>query len=117
MSKHNETGTKGEQIAKNFLINNGYIILHTNWRFEKKEVDIIAEKNDTLVFIEVKTRTGVTYGFPEEGVTAKKINFLKIAAEAFINAHPQYQAIRFDVIGILFNQLDIKEITHYKAAF
>lgn len=115
MSKHNETGTKGEQIAKNFLINNGYIILHTNWHYDRKEVDIVAHRNNTLVFIEVKTRTNSSYGFPEEAVTLKKQNFLKYAAAAYIDTFPQYSEIRFDVISIMLTT--IPDIVHYEGAF
>ncbi len=88
MSKHNETGIKGEQIAGIFLLNKGYSILFTNWRHGKKEVDIIAQKDEFLIFIEVKTRTNFNFGFPEESVNTKKKNFLRAAAEAFLELNP-----------------------------
>src|SRR5579872_6454801 len=112
MSKHNETGIKGEQIAINFLLKKGYKILFTNWRHSRKEVDVIAEKDDFLVFVEVKTRTNFDFGFPEEAVNTQKKDFLRIAAGAFIEANPHFSNIRFDVISILLHK-NI-EIIHYE---
>ncbi|HXS37971.1 MAG TPA: YraN family protein [Flavipsychrobacter sp.] len=117
MSKHNETGIKGEEIAGNFLLKNGYAILQRNWCFGKKEVDIIAKKGDILIFIEVKTRSNFDFGFPEEAVTAKKQSFLKIAAEAYIEANPEHNTIRFDIISVLLDRGNIKEILHFEDAF
>jgi len=99
MAKHNETGLKGEQIAENFLLNKGFKILHRNWRFERKEIDLVATVGDLLVFTEVKTRKNFLFGFPEEFVDAKKQGFMKLAAEAFMYENSQYMSVRFDIIG------------------
>ena len=117
MSKHNEIGIKGEQIAADFLLNKGYIIVHRNWRSGKKEVDIIALKGDMLVIVEIKTRSNLDFGFPEEAVTRKKQQFLKAAADAFMSNNPQYLNIRFDIISILLEGENIKEIMHFEEAF
>lgn len=117
MSKHNETGIKGEQIAVNFLIKKGYNILFTNWRHGKKEVDIIASTHDILVFVEVKTRSNFDFGYPEEAVTVKKQQFLQTAAEAFLEINNNYSNIRFDIISILLHHGSVKEIIHYEDAF
>jgi len=117
MSKHKETGIKGEQLAANFLLNNGYIILERNWRFGKKEVDIIAKQGNTLVFVEVKARNSFDFGFPEEAVTITKQNFLKIAAEAYADTNNDYENIRFDILSILLNHDELKEIVHFEDAF
>lgn len=117
MAKHNETGLKGEQIAENFLQDKGYTILHRNWRFERKEVDIIAYKGDLLVFTEVKTRKNFDFGFPEEFVDQRKQGFMKQAAEAFTNEHPQYMTIRFDIISICMDKGCVNDITHFEDAF
>lgn len=117
MAKHNETGIKGEVIAKNFLQNLGYKILHTNWRWDKKEVDIIAEKEGLLVFVEVKTRSSSYFGYPEDAVTEQKQEFLKLAAEEFLYQNPQFREIRFDIIGILSSNSINHEITHFEDAF
>lgn len=117
MSKHNETGIKGEQIAGNFLLKKGYSILFSNWRHGKKEVDIIAKKDNFLIFIEVKTRTSFDFGFPEEAVNARKKEFLKAAAEAFMASNPQFLNIRFDIISVLLYKETAREILHYENAF
>lgn len=117
MAKHNETGIKGEQIAENFLLKKDYAILHNNWRFGHKEVDIIAEKNNVLVFVEVKTRTGYDFGFPEEAVNTKKQQFLRLAAQAFLEANTRFSYARFDTISILLESGLAKEIIHFEDAF
>ena len=117
MSKHNKIGIKGEQIAADFLLNKGYIIVHKNWRSGKKEIDIIASKGDMLVIVEIKTRSSYGFGFPEEAVNRKKQQFLKVAAEAFICYNPEYRNIRFDIISILMEGENIKEIVHFEEAF
>lgn len=117
MTKHKETGIKGEQIARNFLENLGYNILYTNWKYEKKEVDIIATFNNLLIFIEVKTRTSFDFGFPEEAVNTKKQSYLKTAADEFLYQHPQYEQLRFDIISILLKNGDVKELKHIEDAF
>jgi putative endonuclease len=117
MAKHNETGLKGEQIAENFLQEKGYTILHKNWRFERKEIDIIAHKGDLLVFTEVKTRKNFDFGFPEEYVDMKKQGFMKLAAVAFTNENPAYMNIRFDIISICMDKNIVSDITHFEDAF
>lgn len=117
MAKHNETGIKGEQIAENFLLKKGYSILHRNWCFERKEVDLIAYKDDILVFVEVKTRNRIDFGFPEEAVNTRKQNHLKIAAEAFMDANKEYQKIQFDIVSVLIEKDVVTEILHVEDAF
>jgi len=117
MSKHNKIGVKGEQIAADFLLNKGYIIVHKNWRSGRREVDIIAHKGDMLVIAEIKTRTSHEFGFPEEAVNRKKQQFLREAANAFMVENPQYRNIRFDIISIMIAGDDIKEIVHFEEAF
>ena len=117
MSKHNKIGVKGEQIAADFLLNKGYIIVHKNWRSRKKEVDIIAHKDGMLVIVEIKTRSNLGFGFPEEAVNRKKQQFLKVAADAFIAENPQYRNIRFDIISVLMDGEEVREIIHFEEAF
>ena len=117
MSKHSKIGIKGEQIAADFLLNKGYIILHRNWRSGKKEIDIIAFKDEVLVIAEIKTRSGSDLLFPEEAVNRKKQQYLKIAAAAFSDANPQYINIRFDIISVLLSGEEVKEIVHFEEAF
>ena len=117
MAKHNETGVKGEEIAENFLQTKGYNVLHRNWRWERKEVDIIAEHNGLLIFIEVKTRSDSYFGYPEDAVDEKKQDYLKTAAEEFLYQYPEYSQIRFDIISIITRKDIIQEIVHFEDAF
>jgi len=118
MFKHNETGIKGEAIAVKFLQKKGFIIIAQNWRFEKKEIDIIAKFNNILVFVEVKTRSNLRFGPPEESVGVKKQAFLKFAAEAFLAANNYNDCpIRFDVISIMLERGTLKDIQHFEDAF
>ncbi|HTN45012.1 MAG TPA: YraN family protein [Flavipsychrobacter sp.] len=117
MVKHKKTGAKGEEIAAEFLKNNGYNILHTNWTAGKKEVDIIATVGDLLVFVEVKTRRDFTFGYPEEAVTVTKQSYIKAAADAFLEANTQYLKLRFDIISIIYKADKLEEILHLEDAF
>ena len=76
MAEHNELGKQGEEQAVDFLQKNGYEILETNWIFQKAEIDIIARKEDTLAIIEVKTRSSIDFGLPQDFVKPKKIQQL-----------------------------------------
>lgn len=117
MLKHTEIGTKGELLAANFLINKGYAILETNWRTGKKEVDIIAESSDSIVFVEVKTRSNFDFGFPEEAVTEAKKKLLKQAAEEYFDQKKSLKNLRFDIISILQKGSNTIEIIHLVDAF
>lgn len=118
MGKHNETGIKGEQIAENFLQKKSYKILHRNWVSGKLEIDIVACKDDVLVFVEVKTRNRIDFGYPEEAVTLKKQAFLKRAAEAYMNEYREFLKLQFDIISVVIDKSgDIKEIHHIEDAF
>jgi putative endonuclease len=101
MAEHNELGKEGEELAVTFFTAKGYQVLHTNWRFGKHEIDLIAMHNNILHFIEVKSRSYSTYGFPEEKVTRKKILALFKAADEFLYRHPDYHNICFDILSIV----------------
>lgn len=75
MAEHNELGKLGEELAVDFLQKNGYDILETNWVFQKAEIDIIAQKDNTLVAVEVKTRSSIDFGLPQDFVKPKKFNY------------------------------------------
>lgn len=117
MSKHTEIGTNGEIQATIFLKNKNYHIVATNWRTGKKEVDIIAETDTEIIFVEVKTRSNFDYGFPEEAVTEQKKILLKQAAEAYFDQFESTKIIRFDIISILISGNEVKEIIHLEDAF
>jgi putative endonuclease len=100
MASHNELGARGE-ISIKFLRAKNYSILATNWRWQKAEVDIIAQIDNTLVFAEVKTRSSDTFIKPEEAVNEKKQQLLIDAAEAYCDANEIEMELRFDVIAIV----------------
>lgn len=110
MAKHNTIGKRGEQLAEEWLLNNGYTLLHKNWRHIHLEVDFIVCKNDTLYFFEVKTRTTTTFGNPEESVTTKKMKNLKEASAEYQYQYPQWKWIQFNVLAILIKN---KQITYW----
>ncbi len=117
MAYHNEIGAKGEAIAKKHLEDNGYKILEVNWRYRRAEVDLIAFKDSTLIFAEVKTRTGNSYGEPEDFVTYSKQGLMESAAEEYIYKLKHNDEIRFDIISILFDKFDSYNINHIEDAF
>jgi putative endonuclease len=96
-----ETGKAGEDLASQYAESRGFILLHRNWRYRHCEVDIIAHKNNTLHFIEVKTRTSFDFGAPEIRVNKAKLKNLKTAAEAYLHLNPQWKWIQFDILAIV----------------
>jgi putative endonuclease len=100
MAEHNLTGNTGEVLAAAWLAERGYTIIHRNWRHSRWEVDIIAEKDTILHFVEVKTRRTKKFGHPEENVDRKKIQNLMNAAEEYLYRHPKWKRIQFDILSI-----------------
>ncbi len=116
LTPQQKIGKKGEEIARQHLIMQGYEILETNWYFHHYELDIIARDGDELVIVEVKARTSSSYEHPSEAVTNRKIRFLVNAAEAYIQQHDSNLDTRFDVISIVFFG-DNFNLEHIKDAF
>jgi len=113
-----ETGKIGEDIAVKFLTRKGYRILKRNWRIRGGEIDIVATDHDTIVFVEVKSRTSTEYGTGEEAITFWKRKRLINAAKAYLRYRGEDYECRFDVISILFNERGrAKEINHIEDAF
>lgn len=75
MAEHNELGKLGEELAVEYLQNNDYTILETNWVFQKAEIDILAQKDNILAVVEVKTRSSIDFGLPQDFVKPKKFNY------------------------------------------
>ena len=116
MAEHNILGTKGEDLAKEFLIKNGYEILATNWHFRKVEVDIIATDGKEMVVVEVKTRTSNKFGEPEEFLSKQQQRNLVQAANAYSEISHNPLDIRFDIVSIIYNNAEHR-IYHIKDAF
>lgn len=100
MAEHNELGKLGEDLAVDYLKKNGYTILDTNWTFQKAEIDIIAQKENTLAIVEVKTRSSLDFGLPQDFVKPKKIQLLVKAVDAYVNENNLDKEVRFDIIAI-----------------
>ena len=100
MAEHNELGKLGEELAVEFLRKEGYRILETNWTFQKAEIDILAQKENTLAVIEVKTRSSLDFGLPQDFVKPKKIQLLVKAVDAFVSERDLDIQVRFDIIAV-----------------
>ena len=116
MASHNKLGHLGENIAKKFLQQKGFIIIALNWRHLHYEIDIISKHQNVLVFVEVKTRSTYRYGFPDASIDHKKENRLREAAEIYIEQKDLHNEIRFDIVSIVKNNLEEK-IYHIIDAF
>ena len=118
MHSKNQIGQYGESIAIEYLDKLGYQILETNWRFKRAEIDIIAKKAETLVFIEVKTRTYTFYGQPEDSIDASKEAFIIDAAQRYMEKIGHNWEVRFDIISIILaKNKKLEKISHFKDAF
>lgn len=100
MAEHNELGKLGEELAVEYLQKNGYSIIETNWTYQKAEIDIIAQKDDLLAVVEVKTRSSIDFGLPQDFVKPKKIQLLIKAVNAFVEQRNLDLEVRFDIIAI-----------------
>ncbi len=116
MAKHNELGKKGEQLAVEFLEQKGYHIIERNYRFDKAEVDIIAQRKDTLAIIEVKTRSSIDFGNPQDFVKPKQIKNLVKAVDEYVTVNNLDVEVRFDIIAIVKNKNQF-DIEHLEDAF
>ncbi len=108
-------GEEKEELAIDFLRKKGYFIIESNFRVKQAEIDIVARDGETIVFVEVKFRASTSSGHPLEAVNGQKIKKISRAALAYLSKNKislDNTAIRFDVIGILGN-----EITHIENAF
>ena len=103
MASHNQLGKEAERLAVNYLVQNGYEILHCNWRYSRYEIDIIAKKNELLRIIEVKSLKTSELRYPEESVTKNKFKYLARAADEFLFQHRQYRSLQFDILSIVLN--------------
>ncbi|MHB8619615.1 MAG: YraN family protein [Chloroflexota bacterium] len=98
--RNKQLGTAGEQRAETFLRGRGYRVVARNWRHAAGEIDLVAMHRGVLVFVEVKTRAGTTYGPPEEALTRAKQRKLALLAEAYLQQHPHQGDWRIDVVAI-----------------
>lgn len=117
MAIHNTTGTWGETQATAYLEAKGFKIIEQNYRYKHAEIDLIVTKNRTLIFVEVKTRSGTGFGLPEEFVNYTKAKLIMKAAEHYIYTKDWQHDIRFDIISILILTSGAINIKHIEDAF
>ena len=102
MARSHELGRRGEAMAESLLRRRGWRILDRNWRFGHKEIDLIAERDGIVAFVEVKARSGVGFGHPLHALTGRKRRELATAARAWVARHGQPGTVfRFDAVWVL----------------
>ena len=120
MAEHNFVGKIGENLARKYLEDNGYKILEQNYKTKYAEIDLIAEKSagffgkSTLVFVEVRSKTGEQFGTPEETLNYNKLNRLVRAAFCYMARYPG-KAYRLDAVCVVFDPSGkITRLTHHE---
>ncbi|MCR8745174.1 YraN family protein [Romboutsia lituseburensis] len=110
-----EKGDFGEVIARKYLEDKGIHIIALNYRIKTGEIDIISSLDDEIIFVEVKSRNNVRYGYPAEAVNYKKIKKILNTANYYISQNNLHdKKVRFDVIEVYLNE---KKINHVENAF
>jgi len=99
-----DTGIFGENLAATYLAEQGFQILYRNWRYKHLEIDLIASKNGWLHIVEVKTRSSIEFGYPEQHIQKTKMQFLKNAAAFFQYEYTEWKYLQFDVLSIFLNE-------------
>lgn len=117
MAEHNDLGNLAEELAATFLEKKGYKILVKNFRYQRGEIDIIAEFNNQIIIIEVKARGSDIFMEPQEAVTKTKIKSLVMVADFFMKDRNLNQEVRFDIIAVLPDEKRKLQITHLEDAF
>jgi len=103
--KRRDVGILGEKLAGDFLGQNGYRILETNYRCPEGEIDIIAEDRDSLVFVEVRTKKSLEFGSPEESITPAKMRKLRAVAAYYQQHHDNLPSLwRIDVVAVVLGR-------------
>ncbi len=115
MTIPHKIGNWGEAYALKYLETCGFYLLCSNYRWQRKEVDLILWKKDLVIFVEVKTRTSVRFGFPETFLTDHQKEGIHLAAEEFVRDHHWKGRIRFDIVAICYAKP--VRLVHFTDAF
>ena len=103
--KRRDTGIRGEKLAKDFLKKRGYRIVETNYRCPEGEIDIVAKHKDSLAFVEVRTKTSLEFGSPEESITPTKKERMRATASHYRQTHNDLPLLwRIDFVAVELNQ-------------
>lgn len=116
MTDHIELGKRGEQEAREHLIALGYTLRDTNWRCNKIELDIVAEKDGMLIIVEVKTRGTHYFGNPESFVDKAKQKMMAEGAEAYIHQNKLDMPVRYDIVSVVIEEYHVA-VMHIEDAF
>ena len=111
-----DTGRRAEQLAAAYLRSRGYRIWKTNWKWGRKELDLVATCRGVLVIVEVKSMKGNRVNHPREVVDGRKQRHLILAAEGFIRKYHSRRPTRFDVIAVVYHGKGV-DIQHFENAF
>ncbi|CAM3208266.1 YraN family protein [Prescottella defluvii] len=118
MGRNLALGAMGEDLAARVLTDAGLQILDRNWRCRHGELDLVAVDGDTVVFVEVKTRSGLGFGSPAEAVTYSKQRRIRMLAQRWLSASERHWPnVRFDVVSVLVDRHRAPEVTHLVAVF
>lgn len=117
MANHNDFGKMAEDLAVEHLKKYGYKILVRNFRFQKAEIDIIAEKDNLIIIVEVKARSTDAFMLPQEAVTKTKIRSIVSAANHYLEQLNKDNEVRFDIISVLPDENKNLIIEHIEDAF
>ena len=117
MADHNDFGKLAEELAEQFLVQKNYKILAKNYRYQKAEIDLIAEFENQIIIVEVKARKTDAFMLPQEAINKKKIRLIVSAANDFLEQNNINLETRFDVISVLPNETGKLEINHIENAF
>jgi putative endonuclease len=111
------SGAWGEELALRYLTRRGYVLIERNYRTRYGELDLILRHRNTIVFAEVKLRRGTSFGDPLEAVTPRKQAAIRLLAEQYLSEkEPEFDALRFDVVGILVGS-GAPRVLHLEDAF
>ncbi|GAB3122637.1 YraN family protein [Glaciibacter psychrotolerans] len=118
MAKKDVVGKHGEDVACDYLVAHGYRVVERNWRCVQGEIDVIAEKRGAVVFVEVKTRSGLGFGHPFEAITVVKLARLRRLAAAWCaQAEQRPRRIRIDAIAVIASPGAEPVIEHLEGVF
>ncbi len=118
MAAKDVLGRRGEDLAVQYLEQQGLVVLSRNWRCRQGELDVVATDADRLVVCEVKTRSGTRFGEPAEAVTWRKAARIRRVTQAWLAAHQvRWCEIRFDVLAVVAEPGRPVTVQHYEAAF
>lgn len=117
MAAKDRLGQRGERIAERHLVACGMTVVDRNWRCPQGEIDLVLSDGDETVFVEVKTRSSLTYGHPLEAITVVKLARLRRLAAAWCAAHPGADRIRIDAVAVVAPRGAPATVDHLERVF